>query len=285
MAARKTKKKDAVAVIPDATAIEAMDFGEHEGVGTEQMTTADQAMPFLQVLQGLSKAVVDPTQKVEGAQPGMFMNSVTKELTAGDEGVIFVPCSTSRMFIEWEGKPGQGKVVGRHEASDPMVKAALKKHAFGKWQSPAGNRLVETFYLVGMVLENSTDIAPSGMALLPITSTKIKSYKESIGVFRTLPHLRKAPLYALRLRLTTKAETRPDGTSFNIRIMPDGYGGDSFKEGVNGCIIPFASEQGAALYPLGKQLADDFRTGDAKVDYDGADNAGSETGGSEDEPY
>jgi hypothetical protein len=276
------KKSTEVAVIPNAGALANIDFGEHAGGGKQNMTSADQAIPFLSVLQALSKVISDPGQKVEGAQPGMIMDSVTKELYSGEDGVVVVPCNTARVFVEWEGDPGSGKVVNRFSPSDPVVTAAKAKHAFGQEQTPAGNRLVETFYIVAMILADSEATVPSGFALIPFTSTKIKPYKESIGVIHTL--IGDPPLYAFRLRFRTRPETRPKGTSFNFVIMPDGYEGNAFKEGIMAGFMAPDSPQGQALYPLAKQLAEDFDNGILNIAYD-TEGAGGGGGDSEDEPY
>ena len=279
-----SKKKDAVAKLPDAGALAAVDFGDHAGKGKENMTGADQAIPFLSVLQAMSKVITDPTKKVDGAQPGMIMDSVTKELYSSEEGVCFIPCNTKRVFVEWQGEPGSGTVAGRYSPSDDVVKVAAKKFAFNEMQTPAGNRLVETFYVIGMILKDPADVMPEGMAIISFTSTKIKSYKESIGVLRTLPG--DAPLYAFKLRMTTKAETRPKGTSFNFVVMPDGYEGNVFKDGIMSGFIDPASEQGKNLFEAGKMLADDFDSGAANVAYDTEGSHGGDGASkSEAEPY
>lgn len=278
-----TKKKNAVATIPDAGALAAMDFGEHAGSGRENVTAADQAIPFLSVLQALSKVIADPTQKVAGAEPGMIMDSVTKQLY---ESVLIVPVSTARVYVEWEGEPGSGKVVGRHAPNDAMVQKARKECEFGKEVSLAGHRLVETFYVLAMLLENADDTEPTGFALIPFTSTKIGKYKESFGVFFSMREMRSAPLYCLRLRITTQPETRPKGTSFNVTVAPEGAPENTpFKEGVPHCVITPDSEQAKTIYPLGKKLAEDFASGALNIAYDSEGSHGGDTGSSEDEPY
>lgn len=280
----KKKEDEALVTIPDAGALAALDFGEHAGEGKKNMTSADQAIPFLSVLQALSKVISDPTKKIKGAEAGMIMDSVSKQLYDGEEGVIFVPCNTARVFVEWQGEPGSGTVVGRFGPSDPVVKAAEKKFSFNKLQTPRGNRLVETFYVIGMVLPSSDALVPSGFAVVSFTSTKIKPYKESIGVLRTLPG--NAPLYAFKLRLRTKAETRPKGTSYNLVIMPDGYEGNVFKDGVMAGLIKPDSEQAASIYKLAKQLAQDFDNGAANIAYDTEGSHGGDgADGGETEPY
>ena len=277
-----TKKKTAVATTSTAGALAAMDFGDHSGVGTQNMTSADQAIPFLSCLQALSKVIADPTQKVKGAEAGMIMDSVSKELYSGDKGVAFLPCNTKRVFVEWQGEPGSGTVVGRYAPNDPVVKEANAKFSFNELQSPKGNRLVETFYLIGMILDD--DMVATSFAIMSFTSTKIKSYKASIGVIRTIAG--NAPLYAFPLRITTKAETRTKGTSYNFVVSPLGHEDKVFKVGALASVITPDSPYAADLFAAGKILAADFDADAANVAYDTeGSHGGDKGGGSEDEPY
>lgn len=281
MATKKSNESKALTTIEDAGALASIDFGEHAGAGTQNMTGADQAIPFLSLLQALSKVISDPSQKVDGAQAGMIMDSVSKQLYDGDTGIVFLPCNTQRVYVAWKGEPGSGTVAGRFAPNDPVVKAAARKFAFNEMQDPEGNRLVETFYVIGMVLDDS--LVPQSMGIISFTSTKIKAYKESIGVLRTLPG--DAPLYAFPLRITSRPETRPKGTSYNFVVRPLGYEGNVFKEGVAGSVILPQSEAGQALYPLARALADDFDNGAANIAYDTEGSHGGDGASSEDEPY
>jgi hypothetical protein len=278
-----TKKEESTALttITNAGALANIDFGDHAGAGTKNMTGADQAIPFLSLLQALSKVISDPSQKVKGAEAGMIMDSVSKQLYDGTEGVTFLPCNTARVYVAWKGEPGSGSVAGRYAPNDPLVKTAGRKFAFNEMKDPDGNRLVETFYVIGMVLGD--DMVPTGMGIISFTSTKIKAYKESIGVLRTLPG--NAPLYAFPLRLTSRPETRPKGTSYNFVIKPLGYDGNVFKDGVPASVILPASEAGQMLYPLAKALADDFDNGAANIAYDTEGSHGGDGADSENEPY
>lgn len=93
----------AVANVPDE-----IDFSADAGVGLEGTNKDDYAIPFLAILQGLSPAVVDG---VEGARPGLIMNSVTMEFT---EDVLVVPCAFQRRFLEWAPRNKGGGFKGEH---------------------------------------------------------------------------------------------------------------------------------------------------------------------------
>ena len=90
------------------------DYGEQAGAGYEGTTTDDFAIPYLNLLQAMSPEVAEDGSKLEGASAGMMVNSVTKELYDGKKGLVFVPCSTSHVFVEWRPRDSGGGIVARH---------------------------------------------------------------------------------------------------------------------------------------------------------------------------
>ena len=99
-----TKKQ---AAVPSTSLFEA-----DAKIGLENMDQDDLALPFLKLLQNSS----DETKKkhasyVDGAEPGMFYNTVTKKLYDGAKGIEVIPCYYKLTFPEWapferkEGRP------------------------------------------------------------------------------------------------------------------------------------------------------------------------------------
>ena len=63
----------------------------------------DLALPFLKVLGQLSPEINKRDGKyVRGAEPGMILNSVTKELFDGSKGIDVIPCFYKREYLEWQ---------------------------------------------------------------------------------------------------------------------------------------------------------------------------------------
>ena len=98
-----TKKSNALAT---------MDFVADSGMGLENIDKSDLALPFLKLLQSGS----DETKKkhakyVEGAEAGMFYNTVTKKLYNGEKGIEVIPVFYKMTYPEWapferrEGRP------------------------------------------------------------------------------------------------------------------------------------------------------------------------------------
>ena len=73
-------------------ALATLDFVSDSGMGLENIDRDDLALPFLKLLQSGS----DETKKkhakyVEGAEAGMFYNTVTKKLYDGEKGIQVIP--------------------------------------------------------------------------------------------------------------------------------------------------------------------------------------------------
>ena len=61
--------------------------------GFEKVNTTSLALPIIKLLQnGSGEAQKRNQNYVEGAEPGMFFNTVTKKLYDGAEGIEVIPC-------------------------------------------------------------------------------------------------------------------------------------------------------------------------------------------------
>ena len=70
-------------------------FEEDAGAGSETITTKDQLIPFINILQKLSPQLdkQKPSDYLKGAEEGFFLNTATKRFWPGDEasGILFIP--------------------------------------------------------------------------------------------------------------------------------------------------------------------------------------------------
>ena len=70
--------------------------------GFENVNTTSLALPILKLLQnGSGEAQKRNQNYVEGAEPGMFLNTVTKKLYDGANGVSVIPCHYKLEYQEW----------------------------------------------------------------------------------------------------------------------------------------------------------------------------------------
>ena len=198
-------------------------YAEFAGGGFENQTQADYSIPFLQILQALSPQLQDPETTLK---QGMIINTVTGEVFAGNKGLAFVPALTQHEFIEFKPRDSGGGFVGRHAVDSDLVKAAIAASTdYGKYTTPDGNELIETFAVYGMAV---TDEGDSIQAVVAFSGAKIKKYKawmtkaKTIQIQLTDGRRIPAPLFAHKYRLKTVIEKAPKGTFYNWVIEFDG---------------------------------------------------------------
>lgn len=266
MAKKKTSKKSTVPAKAAKGGVPAVyDYGEHAGAGYENQTRDDLAMPFLAVLQALSPAVADGT--VDGAKPGLLMNTVTQELM--DEAT-FVPACTEHCFIEWVPRKQGGGFVAKHDINSPVVAKAKSEAAKFNELRVGDHELVETFSIYA-VLTDDTDAV--GYAVLSFESTKIKSYKHfntrlQTFMLRTDSGKVKPPLFAHHCKVTTEQRKNSEGTWF-VPVM-----GPAEADMV-ASLLPPDDER----YKAAAELRELVQSGTATAAYDSVDRSG---GGEED---
>jgi len=252
--AKTDSKTNDVAVKEQNTAMaEYGAYADYAGAGFENQTSDDYSIPFLQILQALSPQL----QENDSLRQGMILNTVTGEVWDGKKGIAFVPATTQHVYVEWKPRDAGGGFVGIHEVNSDLVNHAKAASAeYGKYSTPDGNELIETFYVYGIALD---DDGNASEAVLAFSSTKIKKYKGWMTKAKTiqipLPDGRRipAPLFAHRYRLKTVSEKNNKGQFFNwdaiafdgenaqqARLLPDD---PLFQSAVN---IKSMIEQGKA---------------------------------------
>lgn len=282
MAKKKTEtKKNEVANITKGGLPANLDYGDAAGMGRENVTGSDFAMPWIYLLQSNSPEVdgTIPERKIEGATAGMITDNLSRKLRKPDEGVFFIPCATDHKFVEWlpRGKGGGGGAgfMGQYEIHDPVVNHARQinqRDDKGILQNPkTGNSLVETFYAVGLILNDPEDTEPSGFAMIAFSSTKIKVYKK--GISELFKFHKDVPLFAHRLRITGVPDKNPKGSFWNYAINPAIHVGTPEEDRIASLI---KNEKGK-MHPLiaaGMKLNKEYNAGQARVDY-AAQSAGT----------
>ena len=97
--------------------------------GFENVKTESLAPPILKLLQnGSAEAQKRNQNYVEGAEPGMFLNTVTKQLYDGDKGIMVIPCHYKLEYKEWAD---YGTGSGRPENIYPDTSDVLDKTTKG----------------------------------------------------------------------------------------------------------------------------------------------------------
>lgn len=138
-------------------------FAEHAGEGTGNAQATDYALPFIYLLQKLSPA----TDEIEGAEAGMFLNTVTRNVT---EETTVIQVDYNKCYNEWIPRDDGGGFIASHKS---LAEAEQNRQP---GQNKKGNgpktQIVETAN--HYVLE----LQPDGswmQAILSLTSTKLKA--------------------------------------------------------------------------------------------------------------
>lgn len=254
------------------------DYGNVEGTGFENQTRDDMSTPFMSLLQTNSPQCGEVDDGgIEGAKPGMFLNSATEEIYDGrEDGVVIVPATTEHLFVEYKPRDEGGGFVGIHEVgSDVVRKARANAEAFNKLKHE-GNDLVEAFYVYGVIVE---DGEPLGGIVIPFTSTKIKAYKKWNTRIGTLlvptsdGRRQRPPMFAHQVRIKSLKQENQHGKFFVYELSPaKGTLKESLLEPDDPCFI--------AAQDLMKSVA----SGEAKAAQPESNN-GEGGGGSHNVPF
>jgi hypothetical protein len=86
-------------------------FEADAGAGLQNIKSESVALPILKLLQnGSGEAKKLNPNYMPGAEPGMFLNTVTKKLYDGTKGVNVIPCHYKLEYQEWSDfGTGQGR--------------------------------------------------------------------------------------------------------------------------------------------------------------------------------
>ena len=150
-------------------AIATLDFETDSGMGLENIEKEDLALPFLKLLQSGSYETKKKHAKyVEGAEAGMFYNTVTKKLYSGEKGINVIPCFYKMTYPEWAPfERSEGRPV--HNDRGPEVMGETTK-AGTKDVLKNGNEIIKTANHFVILLGDRPE-----KALMPLKTTQLKT--------------------------------------------------------------------------------------------------------------
>ena len=128
--------------------------------GFENVKTTSLALPILKLLQnGSGEAQKRNQNYVEGAEPGMFLNTVTKKTYDGAKGIEVIPCHYKLEYQEWaDFGTGSGRPENIYDANSDIL--SKTKNEMGKDRLDNGNYILtvgQHFVLIcdGISTENA----------------------------------------------------------------------------------------------------------------------------------
>ena len=110
--------------------------------GFENVKTTSLALPILKLLQnGSGEAQKRNQNYVEGAEPGMFLNTVTKKTYEGATGIEVIPCHYKLEYQEWaDFGTGSGRPENIYSADSDIL--SKTKNEMGKDRLDNGNYIL-----------------------------------------------------------------------------------------------------------------------------------------------
>jgi len=133
--------------------------------GFENVKTTSLALPILKLLQnGSGEAQKRNQNYVEGAEPGMFLNTVTKKTYDGANGIEVIPCHYKLEFQEWaDFGTGSGRPENIFDANSDIL--SKTKNEMGKDRLDNGNYILTVGQHYVLILDgNSTENALISMS-------------------------------------------------------------------------------------------------------------------------
>jgi hypothetical protein len=227
--------------------------------GSQNMTQEDLALPFLKVLGQLSPEVNKRDGKyVEGAEPGMILNTVTNEVFDGTKGIDVLPVFYERKYVEWQDRgEGKGAPVAIHDASSDIMSQTTRDKSF-KDRLPNGNYLENTANHYVVVLGDSPQTA-----LISMKATQLKISRKWNSIMMGIKlngknGLFTPPTYSHIYNLKTVQMSNDKGTWFGWEVSKVGPVSDQ------------------SVYGIAKSFADQVGKGDVQVKH-GSDESKSDS--------
>jgi hypothetical protein len=216
--------------------------------GSQNMTQDDLALPFLKVLGQLSPEVNKRDGKhVEGAEPGMILNTVTNEIFDGAKGMNVIPVYYERKLVEWQDRgESKGAPVAIHNAESDIMSQTTRDKSF-KDRLSNGNYIENTANHFVIVLGES----PSS-ALISMKATQLKISRKWNSVMMGIKLQGKnglftPPTYSHIYNLKTVQMSNDKGTWFGWEVSKVG---------------PVADK---SVYEIAKNFAERLGKGEVKV--------------------
>lgn len=197
-------------------------LSDNSGSGFEEATLGSFAVPFISILQALSpQCKRKESTYVEGAEEGMFLDSVTGELIDGEKGINVIPVYFSQRFIAWGLREKGGGFKGEFASTDPIVGQTTRDDK-GRdiINSRPDEQLVDT-RVHYVLLQSEEGWNP---AVIGLSSTQVKKSKQwmsrmqQIRVLNANNALVPAPMFSRMWNLTSIPEGNDKGTWMGYKI-------------------------------------------------------------------
>ena len=216
--------------------VTADDLTRFAGTGFEQADSSDYAVPYLHILQKLSPQVdeVKPSY-IKEARPGMILETVSKQVIDGKEGLLVIPCAFKKSFVEWKPRDSGGGFVKDHGWNEALV-AECKRDDKNRLILPNGNMYTETKYHYVLMLRDGMIIP----AVISMISSQLKRSRNWMSMMQTRKMRNSAgkefipPMFAYTYMLTTVLESKDQNSWYSWNITPgDGAKREEIRQAID----------------------------------------------------
>jgi len=241
--------KNEVAVKQETALALASDFEQDAHSGFEGMGQEDFALPFLRLLTNTSPEVGE----LDGAMPGMVLNTVSNQLYDGKKGLLVIPCAYVRQYIEWAPRgSGSGAPISIYPATSDILSRTHREPGDNKDYLDNGNYIENTANHYVMVINEDGVPEP---ALITMKSTQLKKSRKWNSMMMSAKLMGAngpftPPMYSHLYRLTTQAESNDKGKWFGWEVEKVGPVTDK------------------SLYMAAKAFASQIGAGEVKVKHE-----------------
>lgn len=160
-------------------------FRDDADKGFENVRQESLALPILKLLQnGSGEAQKRNQNYVDGAEPGMFLNIVTKKLYDGDKGISVIPCYYKMEYQEWaEFGTGSGRPEQIYPADSDILSKTTKDG--GKDRLQNGNYIL-TVHQNYVIIVGEDGSAETALISMSASQGKIARKWQSLQMSQTM---------------------------------------------------------------------------------------------------
>lgn len=238
-----------------------IDEAEVEGLtGLGYSERADDSLiPILALLQDNSAEVKKKHERhIEGAEAGhLIVRSLRRVIDTEKEVVLFQPAGFQRVWVRWEGEPGEGVVIGQYPFDDRPSEAEEVEDAEGRknWVMPDGSRLVDTRYHFGFL--EVGDVRMPMVVPMGGTNHTVSRQWTTLMKNKKFPSGAPIPAWFCAYRIRTEYRSRGVQSWFTYKVEEIGFVSDRAQRDAGRALFESLQKGEVAA------ATDDAPTGDA----------------------
>lgn len=244
------------------------DVMSFEEDGGSEFAMDDVSIPFIVILQALSPQCDKQNPAyIQGAEPGMILNTATGQFWSGETGVLLLVISHQRRFTEWwprNSKKGKGLVNDFGTDREFATSKVLDLQSY-PWMTKDETTIIEAGMYYVMLIDDS------GMpvrGVLNLQGTQLKKYKQLNTLMQSWmlrsPKTGRAfnpPTFARTYRMRTVPERNDQGNWYGFKFEPGPALGKTGDDFLDQHLLP----NGGELYMAAKLFRDQVHAGDVIV--------------------